>query len=62
HTKNTVDFEEEILDAKMQQNEAIPLSKEEIALNVANSEGTMSSSGLRGEEVDYDMMNYGDDY
>ncbi|GJU60618.1 zinc finger BED domain-containing protein RICESLEEPER 2-like protein [Tanacetum coccineum] len=57
-------FEEEILDAEVQQNKAIPLSEEEIALDVASSEGTMSGSGSGsgGEEVDYDMMNYGDDY
>ncbi|GJX84322.1 zinc finger BED domain-containing protein RICESLEEPER 2 [Tanacetum coccineum] len=58
--ENSVDFEEEILDAEVQQNEAIPLSEEEIALDVASSEGTMSGSG--GEEVDYDMTNNGDDY
>ncbi|GKA20072.1 outer envelope protein 80, chloroplastic, partial [Tanacetum coccineum] len=45
----------------LQQEKQIPLSEEEIALDVASSEGTMSSSG--GEEVDYDMTNYGyDDY
>ncbi|GKD95893.1 zinc finger BED domain-containing protein RICESLEEPER 2, partial [Tanacetum coccineum] len=33
-----VDFKEEILDAKVQVNEAIPLSNEEIALDAANSE------------------------
>ncbi|GJX26501.1 hypothetical protein Tco_0232797 [Tanacetum coccineum] len=61
--ENPVDFKEEILDAKVQQNEAIPLSDEEIALDAASSEGTMSSSGSGGEEVDYDMTtNYGDDY
>ncbi|GJX34017.1 zinc finger BED domain-containing protein RICESLEEPER 2 [Tanacetum coccineum] len=60
--ENPVDFEEEILDAEVQQNKAIPLSEEEIALDVASSEGTMSGSGSGGEEVDYDMMNYGDDY
>ncbi|GJT99372.1 zinc finger BED domain-containing protein RICESLEEPER 2-like protein [Tanacetum coccineum] len=61
--ENPIDFEEEILDAEMQQNEVIPLSKEEIALDVASSEGTMFGSGSRGEEVDYDMTNYGyDDY
>ncbi|GKB88576.1 zinc finger BED domain-containing protein RICESLEEPER 2 [Tanacetum coccineum] len=60
--ENPIDFEEEILDAEMQQNEAIPLSEEEIALDVASSEGTMSDSGLGGEEVDYDMTNYGYDY
>ncbi|GJW75322.1 hypothetical protein Tco_0134692 [Tanacetum coccineum] len=57
-----LDFKEEILDAEVQQNEAIPLSEEEIALDVASSESTMSGSGSGGEEVDYDMMNYGDDY
>nr|GEW99278.1 zinc finger BED domain-containing protein RICESLEEPER 2-like [Tanacetum cinerariifolium] len=60
--ENPVDFEEEILDAEVQQNEAIPLSEEETALDAASSEGTMSSSGSGGEEVDYDMTHYGDDY
>ncbi|GKC46301.1 hypothetical protein Tco_1064023 [Tanacetum coccineum] len=46
--ENPIDFEEEILDAEVQQNEAIPLSEEEIALDVANSEGTMSSLGSGG--------------
>ncbi|GKA16160.1 zinc finger BED domain-containing protein RICESLEEPER 2 [Tanacetum coccineum] len=58
--ENALDFEEEILDAEVQQNEVIPLSEEEIALDVASSEGTMSGSGSGGEEVDYDMTNYGD--
>ncbi|GJZ80286.1 zinc finger BED domain-containing protein RICESLEEPER 2-like protein [Tanacetum coccineum] len=48
--ENPIDFEEEILDAEVQQNEAIPLSEEEIALDVASSEGTMSGSGSGGEE------------
>nr|GEW27379.1 zinc finger BED domain-containing protein RICESLEEPER 2-like [Tanacetum cinerariifolium]GEW77042.1 zinc finger BED domain-containing protein RICESLEEPER 2-like [Tanacetum cinerariifolium]GEX51000.1 zinc finger BED domain-containing protein RICESLEEPER 2-like [Tanacetum cinerariifolium] len=60
--ENPIDFKEEILDAEVQQNEAIPLSEEEIALDVASSEGTMSGSGSGGEEVDYDMTNYGYDY
>ncbi|GKF07851.1 zinc finger BED domain-containing protein RICESLEEPER 2 [Tanacetum coccineum] len=60
HKSSAVDFEEEILDAEVQQNEAISLSEEEIALDV--SEDTMSGSGLGGEEVDYDMTNYGYDY
>ncbi|GJW58099.1 zinc finger BED domain-containing protein RICESLEEPER 2-like protein [Tanacetum coccineum] len=61
--ENPINFEEEILNAEVQQNEAIPLSEEEIALDVASSEGTMSGSGSGGEEVDYDMTNYGyDDY
>nr|GEY81208.1 hAT family dimerisation domain containing protein [Tanacetum cinerariifolium] len=60
--ENPVDFEEEILDAEVQQNEAISLSDEKITLDAANSEGTMSGSGSGGEEVDYDKTNYGDDY
>ncbi|GJV59542.1 zinc finger BED domain-containing protein RICESLEEPER 2-like protein [Tanacetum coccineum] len=56
-------FEEEILDADVQENEAIPLSDEEIALDAASSEGSMSGPGSGGEEGDYyDMMNYHDDY
>ncbi|GKB12810.1 zinc finger BED domain-containing protein RICESLEEPER 2 [Tanacetum coccineum] len=35
-----VDFEEEILDAEVQENKAIPLSDEEIALDAASSEAT----------------------
>nr|GEZ79877.1 zinc finger BED domain-containing protein RICESLEEPER 2 [Tanacetum cinerariifolium] len=58
-----IDFEEEIFDVEVQQNEAILLSKEEIALDVASSKGTMSGLGSGGEKVDYDMTNYGyDDY
>ncbi|GJV49509.1 hypothetical protein Tco_1439721 [Tanacetum coccineum] len=49
--ENPIDFEEENLDADVQQNEAIPLSEEEIALDTASSEGTMSCSGSGGEEV-----------
>ncbi|GJS29579.1 putative reverse transcriptase domain-containing protein, partial [Tanacetum coccineum] len=49
--ENPVDFKEEILDAEVQQNKVIPLSEEEIALDVASSEGTMSVSGSGGEEV-----------
>ncbi|GKD59430.1 zinc finger BED domain-containing protein RICESLEEPER 2 [Tanacetum coccineum] len=60
--ENPVDFKEEILDAEVQQNKVIPLSEEEIALDVASSEGTMSVSGSGGEEVYYDMTNYGDEY
>ncbi|GJU91772.1 hypothetical protein Tco_1304195 [Tanacetum coccineum] len=46
-----VDFEEEILDAEVQENEVIPLSDEEIALDVASSECSMSGHGSGGEEV-----------
>ncbi|GJW28379.1 hypothetical protein Tco_0045254 [Tanacetum coccineum] len=61
--ENPIDFEEENLDAEVQQNKVIPLSEEEIALDVASSEDTMFGSGSGGEEVDYDMTNYGyDDY
>nr|GEW05937.1 zinc finger BED domain-containing protein RICESLEEPER 2 [Tanacetum cinerariifolium] len=59
-----VDFEEEILDAKMQANEAIPLSNEEIALDAASSEGSMSGPGSGGEEAEanYGYNVYHDDY
>nr|GEU65705.1 zinc finger BED domain-containing protein RICESLEEPER 2 [Tanacetum cinerariifolium] len=55
-----VDFEEEILDADVQANEAIPLSDEEIALNAASSEGSMSGPDSRGEVVEAEA-NYGND-
>ncbi|GJR02827.1 zinc finger BED domain-containing protein RICESLEEPER 2 [Tanacetum coccineum] len=61
-----VDFEEEVLDAEVQANEAIPLSDEEIALDAASSEGSMSGPGSGGEEAEaepnygYDV--YNDDY
>ncbi|GKE50833.1 zinc finger BED domain-containing protein RICESLEEPER 2 [Tanacetum coccineum] len=58
-----VDFEEEILDAEVQENEAIPLSDEEIALDVASSEGSMSGAGSEGEEAaDYGYDVYHNDY
>nr|GEV20244.1 zinc finger BED domain-containing protein RICESLEEPER 2-like [Tanacetum cinerariifolium] len=59
-------FEEEILDAEVQANEAISLSDEEIALDAASSEGSMSGPGSGGEEAEaeanygYDV--YSDDY
>nr|GEV28806.1 hypothetical protein [Tanacetum cinerariifolium] len=49
--ENPIYFEEEILDAEVQQNEVIPLSEEEIALDVASSEGTKFGSGSGGEEA-----------
>ncbi|GJW55391.1 zinc finger BED domain-containing protein RICESLEEPER 2-like protein [Tanacetum coccineum] len=61
-----VDFEEEILDVEVQANEVIPLSDEEIALDAASSEGSMSGPGSGGEEAEaepnygYDV--YNDDY
>ncbi|GKD41652.1 zinc finger BED domain-containing protein RICESLEEPER 2, partial [Tanacetum coccineum] len=45
-----LDFEEGVFDDEVQQNEAIPLSAEEIALD-ASGEGTMSPGGPR-----YDYM------
>ncbi|GJW43081.1 hypothetical protein Tco_0071880 [Tanacetum coccineum] len=60
------DFEEKIFDVEVQANEAIPLSDEEIALDAASSEGSMSGPDSGGEEVKaeakygYDV--YHDDY
>nr|GEZ45178.1 reverse transcriptase domain-containing protein [Tanacetum cinerariifolium] len=51
-----VDCEEEILDADVQANEAIPLSDEEIALDAASREGSMSGPGSGGKEAE---ANYG---
>ncbi|GJX61546.1 zinc finger BED domain-containing protein RICESLEEPER 2-like protein [Tanacetum coccineum] len=62
----SIKFEEEILDAKVQANEAIPLSNEEIALDAASSEGSMSGPSSGEEEAEaepnygYDV--YHDDY
>nr|GEZ21876.1 transposase [Tanacetum cinerariifolium] len=42
-----VDFEEQILDAEVQENKAIPLSDEKIALDAASSEGSMSGPDSR---------------
>nr|GEY53772.1 polypyrimidine tract-binding protein homolog 3-like isoform X1 [Tanacetum cinerariifolium] len=59
-----VDFEEDILDAGMQANEAIPLSDKKIALDVASSEGSLSGPGSGGEEAEanYGYNVYHDDY
>nr|GEV01604.1 zinc finger BED domain-containing protein RICESLEEPER 2-like [Tanacetum cinerariifolium] len=53
-------FEEEILDAEVQANKAIPLSDEEIALDAASSKCSMSGLGLGGEEAEAEV-NYGYD-
>ncbi|GJX95052.1 zinc finger BED domain-containing protein RICESLEEPER 2-like protein [Tanacetum coccineum] len=58
-------FAEEILDAEVQENEAILLSDEEIALDATSREGSMSGPGSGGEEAadyrhGYDV--YQDDY
>ncbi|GKC06203.1 zinc finger BED domain-containing protein RICESLEEPER 2 [Tanacetum coccineum] len=52
--ENALDFEEEILDAEVQENEAITLSDEEIALNAA-IEARSNEYGSGGEEFDYDL-------
>ncbi|GJW27342.1 zinc finger BED domain-containing protein RICESLEEPER 2 [Tanacetum coccineum] len=61
-----VEFEEEILDAEVQANEAIPLSDEEIALDAASNEGSMSGPGSGGEgaeaEANYGYDVHHDDY
>ncbi|GJY72851.1 zinc finger BED domain-containing protein RICESLEEPER 2-like protein [Tanacetum coccineum] len=57
-----VDFEDEILDAEVQENKVIPLSNEEIALDAASSEGFMSGPGSEREEPEYDYDVYHDDY
>nr|GEU92735.1 apyrase 2-like [Tanacetum cinerariifolium] len=55
-----VDFEEKILDAEVQANEAIPISDEEIALDAASRPG---SGGEKAEaEVNYGYNVYHDDY
>ncbi|GJW94000.1 zinc finger BED domain-containing protein RICESLEEPER 2-like protein [Tanacetum coccineum] len=55
--ENALDFEDEVLDAEVQENEATPLSDEEIALDAA-SQGTMASgSGGEEPEFDYDLKN-----
>ncbi|GJS69051.1 hypothetical protein Tco_0701892 [Tanacetum coccineum] len=46
------DFEEDILEEVMQDNEAIPLWDEEIALDEAASEAMSNGSGSVGEDVD----------
>nr|GEV69581.1 zinc finger BED domain-containing protein RICESLEEPER 2-like [Tanacetum cinerariifolium] len=68
HDKSTIEtpvnFEEEILDAGVRANEAIPLFDEEIALDATSNEYSMSGPGSGGEEAEanygYDV--YHDDY
>ncbi|GKB73359.1 zinc finger BED domain-containing protein RICESLEEPER 2 [Tanacetum coccineum] len=50
--ENALDFEEEILDEEVQENEVEPLSDEEIALDQAASEARSNGSGSEGEEFD----------
>ncbi|GKD35310.1 hypothetical protein Tco_1250819 [Tanacetum coccineum] len=59
---SALDFEEENLTIEVQDNEATPLSNEEITLDVA-SQGTMASdSGGEEPDFDYDLTNYDIDY
>nr|GEX55340.1 zinc finger BED domain-containing protein RICESLEEPER 2 [Tanacetum cinerariifolium] len=53
--KNALDFEEEILDEQVQQNEVTPLSDEEITLDEAASEARSNVSGSGGEEFDMSL-------
>ncbi|GJX72311.1 peroxidase 3-like protein [Tanacetum coccineum] len=56
--EGALDFEEEILTIEVQDNEATPLSDEEITLDAA-SQGTMASgSGGEEPEFDYDLTHY----
>ncbi|GJT64356.1 zinc finger BED domain-containing protein RICESLEEPER 2 [Tanacetum coccineum] len=54
--KNALDFEEEILEEEVQENEAIAFSDEEIALDEAASEARSNGSGSRGDEFDLTMF------
>nr|GEV89000.1 zinc finger BED domain-containing protein RICESLEEPER 2 [Tanacetum cinerariifolium] len=54
NVENALEFEEEILDGEVQENEAIALSEEEIVLDAA-SEARSNRSGSGGEEFDYDL-------
>ncbi|GKD30838.1 zinc finger BED domain-containing protein RICESLEEPER 2 [Tanacetum coccineum] len=59
-----MDFEE-VLDAEVQANEAIPLSDEEIALDAASSECSMFGPGSGGEEAElsyFMLLIINDDY
>ncbi|GJS08614.1 zinc finger BED domain-containing protein RICESLEEPER 2-like protein [Tanacetum coccineum] len=59
--ENTLDFEDEILDADVQENEATPLSDEEIALDAASQCTMEFGSGGEEQDFDYDLLNYGID-
>nr|GEZ72756.1 zinc finger BED domain-containing protein RICESLEEPER 2-like [Tanacetum cinerariifolium] len=63
-SKEQDSLRQEILDAEVQENEAIPLSDEETAVDAASSKGSMSGPGSGGEEAEAEAeANYGyDDY
>ncbi|GJR62619.1 zinc finger BED domain-containing protein RICESLEEPER 2 [Tanacetum coccineum] len=50
--EHSLDFEGDILEEEVQDNEAIPLSDEEITLDEAASEAMSNRSGSGGEDVD----------
>nr|GEY22570.1 zinc finger BED domain-containing protein RICESLEEPER 2-like [Tanacetum cinerariifolium] len=50
--EHSLDFEEDILEEEVQDNEAIPLSDEKIALDEAASEAMSNGSSSGGEDVD----------
>nr|GEV29113.1 zinc finger BED domain-containing protein RICESLEEPER 2-like [Tanacetum cinerariifolium] len=56
--ESTIDFEDEILDAEVQENEATPLSDEQIALDAASQSTVASGSGGEEPDFDYDLTNY----
>nr|GEX88874.1 putative AC transposase [Tanacetum cinerariifolium] len=50
--EHSIDFEEDILEEEVQDNETIPLSDKEIALDEATSEAMFNGSSSGGEDVD----------
>ncbi|GJR46479.1 zinc finger BED domain-containing protein RICESLEEPER 2-like protein [Tanacetum coccineum] len=58
--ENALDFEDEVLDAEVQENEATPLFDEEITLDAASQGTVASGSGGEESEFDYDLTNYDD--
>ncbi|GKD90372.1 hypothetical protein Tco_1365879 [Tanacetum coccineum] len=58
--KNALDFEDEVLDAEVQENEVTPLFDEEIALDAAIQGTVASGSGGEEPEFDYNLTNYDD--
>nr|GEX29215.1 zinc finger BED domain-containing protein DAYSLEEPER-like [Tanacetum cinerariifolium] len=58
--ENAFGFEDEVLDAEVQENEATSLSDEEIALDTASQGTVASGSGGKEPQFDYDLTNYDD--
>nr|GEU66575.1 zinc finger BED domain-containing protein RICESLEEPER 2 [Tanacetum cinerariifolium] len=59
--EKSLDFEDKILDAEVQENETTPLSNEEITLGAASQGTTASGSGGEEQDFDFDLTNYGID-